>query len=162
MPGRVSTRSTRPSTSTSTVSHKSSSQTLNSRPSTASHHFGPLVAIESEAPSSQLRVHVCRIFGAAQHTTASHRKHAVNLRQIHEQCCNGGIKSKGRGDLEGFDEERFTQEIERCVIRLMGIKKTEAIGDRVVRFLGTFLKHSSEKGKRAYTRFLYRRGILRD
>ena len=45
-----------------------------------------------------------------------------------------------------FDEDDFNAEIMRCVIRLMGVKKSEGVGDRTVRFLGFFLRHAGEKG----------------
>jgi condensin complex subunit 3 len=34
----------------------------------------------------------------------------------------------------------------RCVVRILGIKKSEPVGDRLIRFLGLFLKYASEKG----------------
>lgn len=36
-------------------------------------------------------------------------------------------------------------EVARCVIRLMGVKKSESVGDRIVRYLGIFLRHASDK-----------------
>ena len=33
------------------------------------------------------------------------------------------------------------------MIRLVGVKKSEGVGDRIVRFLGLFLRHASEKGE---------------
>ena len=47
---------------------------------------------------------------------------------------------------EDFDEEEFNAEVVRCVVRILGVKKSEPVGDRVIRFLGLFLKHASEKG----------------
>ena len=78
----------------------------------------------------------------------------VNLRKIQEACCfeppetgkKGGKKSKGE-EQEDFDEEEFNAEVVRCVLRVMCVKKSEPVGDRVIRFLGVFLKHASEKGE---------------
>ena len=36
-------------------------------------------------------------------------------------------------------------EISRCALRVLGVKKTEPVGDRVIRFLGLFLKSACEK-----------------
>lgn len=77
----------------------------------------------------------------------------VNLRKIQEACCfeppetgkKGGKKSKGE-EQEDFDEEEFNAEVVRCVLRVMCVKKSEPVGDRVIRFLAIFLKHASEKG----------------
>ena len=49
--------------------------------------------------------------------------------------------------VERMDEEGFNQEIERCILRVMGAKKGEAIGDRIIKFLGLFLRHASDKGQ---------------
>jgi hypothetical protein len=96
---------------------------------------------------------VAQVFGDAQRTTATQRKLVVNLRKIQEACCfeppdtnkKGG--KKGEDEVqEDFDEEEFNNEVVRCVLRVLGVKKSEPVGDRVIRFLGVFLKHASEKG----------------
>jgi condensin complex subunit 3 len=46
---------------------------------------------------------------------------------------------------DSSEEADFNAEVERCVLRVMGVRKAEAAGDRVVRFLGLFLKTASEK-----------------
>jgi len=97
---------------------------------------------------------VAQVFGDAQKTTATQRKLVVNLRKIQEACCfeppdtnrKGGKKGKGEVQ-EDFDEEDFNGEVVRCVLRILGVKKSEPVGDRIIRFLGVFLKHASEKGK---------------
>ena len=96
---------------------------------------------------------MAQVFGDAQRTTATQRKLVVNLRKIQEACCfeppdtnkKGG--KKGEDEVqEDFDEEEFNNEVVRCVLRVLGVKKSEPVGDRVIRFLGVFLKHASEKG----------------
>lgn len=44
-------------------------------------------------------------------------------------------------------EKEFNVEISRCILRLVPIKKSEPVGDRVIRFLGLFVAHASEKGE---------------
>ena len=68
----------------------------------------------------------------------------VSLRKIQESCCYEPTKP-GKSQ-EGFDEDDFNVEIARCVIRLMGVKKSEGVGDRMIRFLGFFLRYASDKG----------------
>ncbi|KAI4277931.1 MAG: hypothetical protein LQ337_001414 [Flavoplaca oasis] len=137
MPGRVSTRQGEVSTS----AQKVSSQPLRSRRTTASSN----IAVPDEGPSSPLRTRVCLIFADAQRLTATHRKLAVNLRKIQEECC---YESTGRRNQENegdFREDDFNVEIARCVIRLMSVKKSEGAGDRIVRFLGMFLRRANDK-----------------
>ncbi|KAI4282936.1 MAG: hypothetical protein L6R38_002555 [Xanthoria sp. 2 TBL-2021] len=136
MPGRVSTRNV----ATVSAAQKAPSQPLRSRRTTASSN----VAIPDEGPSSSLRTRVCLIFGDAQKSTAAHRKLAVNLRKIQEECCYEPTSRRGQDD-DDFGEDDFNVEIARCVIRLMGVKKSEGAGDRIVRFLGMFLRRANDK-----------------
>ena len=152
MPARVSARA-----SSATTSRKSSAQPSNA----------PAVSIPDEpalpSTSPQLRANVVAIFADAQRSIAAHRKLVVRLRKIQESCC--GLSSKkdkknkqsaeGQHDGEreeitdetdGVAEKEFNIEISRCVIRVLGVKKTEGAGDRIIKFLGTFLKSSSDKG----------------
>lgn len=102
-----------------------------------------------DGPPSKLRAKICGIFADAQRTAASHRKLVINLRRIQEGCCFGPGKTKGNEPTEeAVDEDGFNAEIERCILKLMGAKKGETVADRVVKFLGLFLKHASDKGKR--------------
>ena len=70
----------------------------------------------------------------------------VSLRKIQEACCYEPTNPKSRNAVE-FGEDDFNVEMARCVIRLMGVKKGEGAGDRIVKYLGLFLKHASDKGK---------------
>jgi condensin complex subunit 3 len=144
MPGRAITqRST-----TSRPSHKSSSQNIQPRKSNAARISSPTIDIPDEGPSSVLRTRVCSVFDDSQKTTAAHRKLVVRLRRIQEACCPAASSDQNQGE---FEEDDFNVEIARCVIRLMGVKKSEGVGDRIVRFLGLFLRHATEKGKKYFT-----------
>ena len=144
MPSKVA--GTRSSRSSAAVSHKASSQTLNSRASTASRISSPYVEIPEETPENELRTQVSSIFRDAQRTTASHRKLVINLRKIQEACCYEPTSSrKNKTGAEDFDEEQFTYEVTRCVLRVMPVKKSESVGERSIRFLGLFLRHANEK-----------------
>ena len=86
------------------------------------------------------------MFSDAQKSPAGHRKLVVGLRKIQETCCYEQI-DRGRKLQEAFGEDDFNVEVARCVIRLMSVKKTEGVGDRVVQFLGLFLRHANSKGE---------------
>ena len=135
MPGRPAARS---STATR-ISRKSSVPTLDSRKST------PQAVIPDEGPVTALRTQTCSVFADSQKTTATHRKLVVSLRKIQEVCCfeqEAGAKNS----LHKFVEQDFNAEVSRCILRLLPVKKSEGAADRVVRFLGQFLRHASEKG----------------
>ena len=143
MPGRVVTRTS----NGPQLASKSSTQTLASRRTTASRISSPAIVIPDEGPSSSLRTQICSAFGDAQKTTAGHRKLVVSLRKIQEACCYEPANSKSKSAVD-FGEDEFNVELARCIIRLVGVKKGEGVGDRIVKYLGLFLKHASDKGKR--------------
>ena len=138
MAGKVSTRAS----NASRVSYKASTQTLASRKSTNS----PSIVAPREGPASDLRTQICNVFNDAQKSAAGHRKLVVRLRKIQEACCYEYTRL-ANSDRHGFNEDDFSVEVTRCVIRLMSVKRSEAVGDRIVRFFGLFLRHSSEKGR---------------
>ncbi|MCJ1403422.1 hypothetical protein MMC11_006645 [Xylographa trunciseda] len=138
MPGRVSTRNS----AASRVSHKSSEPSLSLRASASRLH--PSVVVPEEGPPNTLRTRICAIFGDSQKSTAGHRKLVINLRKVHEACCYETSKP-GKKELDDYGEDDFNVEFARCVLRIVGIKKSEPVGDRILRFLGLFLRHASEK-----------------
>lgn len=133
MPGRVSTRSS----NVSALSHKTS-QTLSSRRTTTSQTAS---LIPEEGPPSSLRTRMCGAFGDAQRTLAGHRKLVVGLRKIQEACVYES------SDSSYGSEDDFNVEFARCVIRIMGVKKSEGAGDKLIRFVGFFLRYASDKGR---------------
>lgn len=110
--------------------------------------------IPDEGPETSLRTQIAQIFVDAQKSTATQRKLIVTLRKIQEACCfepqetskKGGKKGRDESHEE-FDEEEFNNEIVRCVLRILSVKKGEPVGDRLIRFMCLYLKHATEKGK---------------
>ncbi|KAK1750709.1 condensin subunit-like protein [Echria macrotheca] len=144
MPARTS-RSARTSAA---VSHKSSVSNFNPRASTASRASSTANPdIPQEAPDNALRPHIAGVFREAQRTTASHRKLAVTLRKVQEACCyEPTSKKKSTATAVGdFDENDFNVEFLRCVLRVMPVKKSEAVGEKAIRFIGLFLRHAVDK-----------------
>ncbi|PNS16471.1 Condensin complex subunit 3 [Sphaceloma murrayae] len=140
MPGRVSARASRAANAGQAApARKASTQALSNRTSTP-----PVADIPNEGASTTLRNHISTIFSDSQKSTTGHRKLVVNLRKIQETCCYEP-PSKSRDPTSQFDEEDFTTEVTRCVLRLLPIRKSEPSGDRVVRFLGVFLRVASDK-----------------
>ncbi|CAI6293814.1 unnamed protein product [Periconia digitata] len=147
MPGRASTRSTRTSSAT-TASTAAAPTRRSTRGSASARASTNAVDIPDEGPESSLRTQVSQIFGDAQNTTATQRKLLTSLRKLQERCCfevDEEKKKKKGPQEEEFDEEEFNGEVMRCVLRILSVKKGENVGDRVIRFLGLFLKHASDK-----------------
>ncbi|KAL4978941.1 nuclear condensing complex subunit [Aspergillus desertorum] len=149
MPSRVSARST------STASRKGSTQTAatgRAGSATPSSAIPEEPALPEAVPT--LRRDVCAIFADAQRSTTGHRKLVVRLRKIQEVCCgipqksfkkDGSAEERLIPGEETIPEKEFNVEVGRCVLRILSIKKTEPVGDRILRFLGNFLTHASEK-----------------
>ena len=129
------------------AAHKPSTQMSAARKSSTSQ-----IVVPVEGPTSTLRAQICSVFSDAQKSAAGHRKLIVGLRKIQEACCCKSPRpSKPR--RQEFDEDDFNVEIARCVVRLVGVKKSEAVGDRTVRFLGSFLRYANEKGEETLSRW---------
>ncbi|KAK7737748.1 chromosome condensation complex Condensin, subunit G [Cytospora paraplurivora] len=139
MPARASTRSGRASTRTSTRT-----STANARASTVSRASSAAVELPEEDEDNELRTQVAAVFREAQRNTATHRKSAVTLRKIQEACCYEPTSAK-RTTASDFDENDFNKEFVRCVLRVMPVKKSESVGEKTIRFVGVFMKHSIEK-----------------
>lgn len=144
MPGRVGARR-------SAVTRQPTSQTPRSTRKEASSQ-SPVIDIPSEGPNTTLRKHITSIFSDAQRSNTAHRKLIINLRKIQEACCFEDSGNKfGRAD-EDFDEDDFNNEVIRCILRVLSIKKSEPVGDRVVRFLGIFIALAGDKGEQKSSR----------
>jgi condensin complex subunit 3 len=137
MPGRTGTRSTRASAGTRSARQSN-------------------IEVPDEGPVTSLRIKICQAFSDAQRTTATQRKLIVTLRKIQEACCYEPPETPKKGkkgqdeEREDFDEEHFNTEVVRCVQRVMCVKKSEAEGDRVIRFLCAFLAYASDKDYKIY------------
>lgn len=143
MPSRVAARSSR----------KPSSQPSGSRAGSATPSFA--IPEEPSLPEAipSLRRDVCSIFADAQRSTTGHRKLVVRLRKLQESCCGISSKKDSKPSVpedvlmgeETLPEKEFNIEIGRCMLRILPIKKSEPVGDRILRFLGNFLILASEK-----------------
>ncbi|KAI6249110.1 Condensin complex subunit 3 [Erysiphe necator] len=127
--------------------NKSSAQIPNSPTLTASKR--PLQVFK-ELPDSQLRAQISSIFFDAQKNLVGHRKLVIKLRKIQDACCceTQGGKS-GTHLIEGFNEDQFKHEFMRCIFHVLPVKKSETVGDRVIRFVGLFLRLSNENENKA-------------
>ncbi|KAK3679756.1 chromosome condensation complex Condensin, subunit G [Recurvomyces mirabilis] len=128
MPGRVA-RGGR-----TAVSRKTSARTSS-----------PSADVPDEGRLTSLRRAICIVFADAQKSTAGHRKAVISLRKIQEACCYEPVNYKKGKQSEDFDEADFNVEVTRCVLRILAVRKAEPVGDRVVRFLGTYLNVASAK-----------------
>ena len=102
--------------------------------------------IPDEGSSTSLRERVCMILNEAQKSNTGQRKLVVGLRKIQEACCYEPTHPKKQNPAEDFDENDFNIELVRGILRVLPVKRSEPVGDRLVRFAGSFLKHATELG----------------
>ena len=146
MPGRPSVRAGRAAAAAGNTSKAATA----TKTRTASSRSSAAVEPPEEGAPTALRERICGIFADAQRGAVTQRKSAVNLRKIQELCCfetEAPRKHAFAGDASEFDENDFNEEVGRCVARVLFVKKSEPVGDRLIRFLGLFLKHASNKGE---------------
>lgn len=103
------------------------------------------VDVPDEAPDNELRTQVAAVFRDAQRNTATHRKAAVTMRKLQEACCYEPTKKNAALAASDFDEDAFNTEFVRCVLRVMPVRKSETVGEKTIRFVGVFMRHSIEK-----------------
>jgi len=139
MPGRVA-RGGR-SSANSAVSRKTRTET----PRSSGRNSSPVAEVPDEGGDTSLRRAVCTVFVDAQKSTAGHRKAVISLRKIQEACCYEPTNYKKGKQSEDFDANDFNTEVRRCALRVLAVRKAEPVGDRVVRFLGTYLHVASQK-----------------
>lgn len=89
---------------------------------------------------------ISETFASAQRTTAGHRKLAIKLRNLFDQC----IKGEGPvGTIAGggrAGEKAFGKEFIRNLNKVLLVKKGVVVGDRCVRFCELFVRWMIEKG----------------
>ena len=113
--------------------------------SSAATRSTPPTDYPEDTPETALRTQVCALFKDAQRSTAGHRKLVINLRKVQEACCYEPQARTKKTGAEDFDESEFNAEFVRSVLRVMPVKRSEAAGERVIRFIGLFLRHANGK-----------------
>lgn len=89
---------------------------------------------------------VAAIFDQAQLTLANHRKNCVALYKLHQQAGAVTRPVKNGTVLKLVGERAFGDVFIVMINRVLVVKKGPAAADRVVRFVGSYVKFMNEKG----------------
>ena len=108
-------------------------------------------AARNMAPKSSTFLHdlpdkVATTFDQAQTSVASHRKNCVALYKLHVQAAGVTELVKSGKATKLVGERAFGDAFIDMITRVLVIKKGPAAADRVVRFIGTYVKFMNEKG----------------
>jgi len=102
-----------------------------------------------EEKRAQLCVSICQIFEQASNTAASHNKNYVVLYKIHQEFA-GYMEylKKGKRDLIKLTGEKQFQDIFKLLLtKVLPLKKGETTGDRIIKFVGGYIKYINEQGQ---------------
>jgi hypothetical protein len=101
-------------------------------------------SLESLAPL--LDEHLPALFTAAQHTTASHRKHINTLHSVFLRCAKVTTLSADGRFTRLSGEKAFGEKFREMVTHPLGVKKGADQGDRVIKFVAGFVGFAVEYG----------------
>lgn len=90
---------------------------------------------------------VSETFEQAQVSTANHRKNCIRLHKLHVRAASTIVKAvdtEGSQKLTG--ETHFEDAFLNMVNRVLVVKKGVIVADRIVKFVGSYVKYMNEKG----------------
>ena len=95
---------------------------------------------------SKLQESIAAIFDQVQLTLANHRKNCVALYKLHQQAAAVTQPTKRNNVIKLAGERAFGDVFVDMINRVLVVKKGPPTADRVVRFVGSYVKFMGEKG----------------
>ena len=94
---------------------------------------------------------VPKIFDQVQVSVANHQKNCVALHKIHAEAAEftEPIDSRAMNKLTG--EKMFAEVVQCLLFRVLVLKKGVTTADRVVKFIGAYIKFINEKGEHYFS-----------
>lgn len=87
-----------------------------------------------------------RIFEQAQNTTANHQKNRVALHKLHKEAATHIESVQNGTSVKLVGERAFEDAFINMVNHALHVKKGVPLADRVVRFVGSYVRFMNEKG----------------
>jgi condensin complex subunit 3 len=94
----------------------------------------------------KLQESLSAVFDQAQLSIANHRKNCVALYKLHQQAGTVTQMSKNGTTVKLVGEKTFGDVFIDLVNRVLVVKKGPATADRIVKFVGSYVKFMNEKG----------------
>jgi len=101
---------------------------------------------KSERVLDDLYESIANIFEQAQASLANHKKNCVALHKIHTKAAEVTQAGKNGTGLKLVGEKAFHDVVVDMVSRVLVVKKGPANADRIVKYVGGFVKFMNEKG----------------
>jgi condensin complex subunit 3 len=90
-----------------------------------------------------------KIFDQAQNSTANHSKNCVAMFKLHSEAAKVTELVNGGEGIKLIGERAFEDAFLDIVNRVLEVKKGEAVADRIVKFVATYVKTGKERGVRS-------------
>lgn len=104
-----------------------------------------MTRLEREINFELINMALAAIFNQTQTSLANHKKNCVNLYKIHVEAA-GQVESNSKVTVKLVGEEAFARSFLDMVSRALVVKKGVASADRIVKFVGAYVKFINEKG----------------
>jgi len=103
-------------------------------------------ASDSQSNLNDALSSVPKIFDQVQVSVANHQKNCVALHKVHAEAAEftEPIDSRAMNRLTG--EKMFAEAVQCLLFRVLVLKKGVTTADRVVKFIGAYIKFINEKG----------------
>jgi condensin complex subunit 3 len=97
---------------------------------------------------------IANIFDQAQVSLANHKKNCVALYKLHTKAATISQPAKKGNGLRLVGEKAFQDVFIDMVNRVLIVKKGPANADRIVKYVGSYVKFMNEKGMFGFTPLL--------
>ena len=87
-----------------------------------------------------------KIFDQVQNTTANHQKNYVALNKLHLEAAKKVEAVQNGMSHKLVGERAFEDTFMTMLSRTLPVKKGAPVADRIIRFVGGYVKHINEKG----------------
>ncbi len=94
-----------------------------------------------------LKTSLPKIFDQVQNTTANHQKNFVALYKLHTEAEKIQIPAQNGKSAKIIGEKAFWEAFDDLALRVLDVKKGNAVADRVVKFMAGYSKFAAEKGE---------------
>ena len=94
-----------------------------------------------------LKTSLPKIFDQVQNTTANHQKNFIALYKLHTDAEKVQQSAQNGKSTKIVGEKAFWEAFDDLALRVLNVKKGNAVADRVIRFMAGYGKFAAEKGE---------------
>lgn len=107
---------------------------------------GRTLQADAASVREQIATHVPRILDQAQISTANHQKNLVALYKLQAEAAQYRENTRRGKAFKLVGEQIFKASLIDMIMRVLPLKKGTAQADRIVKFIGGYIRFVNEKG----------------